>query len=111
MTENDQSHTESDDAARNRWVDEVQGALDRTGDAIRSAWDATRESRMSALESAKQAASELADVLDKGIAAAKERWAAATDQESAPPAATVADEAASEDLSDPTRGDDAPPLA
>jgi hypothetical protein len=110
MTENDQSHTESDDAARNRWVDEVQGALDRTGDAIRSAWDATRESRMSALESAKQAASELADVLDKGIAAAKERWAA-TDQESAPPAATVADEAASEDLSDPTRGDEAPPLA
>lgn len=110
MTENDQSHTEPDDAARNRWVDEVQDALDRTGDAIRSAWDATRESRMSALESAKQAASELADVLDKGIAAAKERWAA-TDQESAPPAATVADEAASEDLSDPTRSDEAPPLA
>jgi hypothetical protein len=110
MTENDQSHTESDDAARNRWVDEVQDALDRTGDAIRSAWDATRESRMSALESAKQAASELADVLDKGIAAAKERWAA-NEQETAPPAATVADEAASEDLSDPTRGDEAPPLA
>ncbi|HSK06592.1 MAG TPA: hypothetical protein VK990_03660 [Acidimicrobiia bacterium] len=62
--------------ARQRWLDEVQEALDRTGDAVRTAWEATRESRMSALESAKQAAQELGEVLDKGIAAAKERWAA-----------------------------------
>jgi hypothetical protein len=51
--------------------------MTRTGDAIRTAWEATRESRMSALESAKQAAQELGEVLDKGIAAAKERWSAA----------------------------------
>jgi hypothetical protein len=68
--------TESGEA-RQRWLEEVQEALDRTGDAIRTAWDATRESRMSALESAKQAAQELGEVLDKGMAAAKERWAAA----------------------------------
>jgi len=70
----DQS-SESGDAARNRWVDEAQEALDRTVAAVRSAWDATRESRMSALESAKQAAQELGRVLDKGVAAARDRWA------------------------------------
>lgn len=63
--------------SKQRWVSEVQEALDRTGDALRTAWEATRESRMSALESAKQAAQELGEVIDKGITAAKERWAAA----------------------------------
>ena len=77
MTDNEAptGGSESSDA-RQRWLDEVQEALDRTGDAVRTAWEATRESRMSALESAKQAAQELGEVLDKGIAAAKERWAA-----------------------------------
>ncbi len=72
--DNDQAANEGSEA-RQRWLDEVQTALDRTGDAIRTAWDSTRESRMSALESAKQAAQELGAVIDKGIAAAKERWA------------------------------------
>jgi hypothetical protein len=77
MTDNgpESKATESGES-RQRWVAEVQEALDRTGDALRTAWEATRESRMSALESAKQAATELGDVIDKGIAAAKERWAA-----------------------------------
>lgn len=75
MTENSQDRAE-EKSDRNRWVDEVQEALDRTGEAIRTAWDATRESRTSALEAAKQAVSELSDVLDQGIAAARERWAA-----------------------------------
>jgi hypothetical protein len=75
--------TESGEA-RQRWLEEVQEALDRTGDAIRTAWDATRESRMSALESAKQAAQELGEVLDKGLAAAKERWAAAEQGDAEP---------------------------
>jgi hypothetical protein len=80
MTGNTHDQTsDSSDAARNKWVEEVQEALDRTGDAIRTAWDATRESRKIALESAKQAASELSVVLDKGITAAKERWASADD--------------------------------
>jgi hypothetical protein len=75
MTENSQDRAE-ESSDRSRWIDEVQDALDRTGEAIRTAWDATRESRMSALEAAKQAASELSDVIDQGIAAARERWAA-----------------------------------
>jgi len=64
----------------------MQEALDRTGDALRGAWDATRESRMSALESAKQAATELGAAIDKGIATAKERWSAvdAANDEPAP---------------------------
>ncbi|HLF42672.1 MAG TPA: hypothetical protein VJA46_03975 [Acidimicrobiia bacterium] len=72
---NHEQASESGDAARNRWVDEAQEALDRTVAAVRSAWDATRESRMSALESAKQAAQDLGKVLDKGVAAARDRWA------------------------------------
>jgi hypothetical protein len=74
MTESESHSTESGDA-RQKWAAEVQEALDRTGEAIRAAWEATREGRMSALESARQAAQELGAVIDKGIAAAKERWA------------------------------------
>jgi hypothetical protein len=78
MTDNGaQDKTSESSESRQRWLEEVQEALDRTGDAIRTAWEATRESRMSALESAKQAAQELGEVLDKGIAAAKERWSGA----------------------------------
>jgi hypothetical protein len=73
----DENTTGGSGDARQRWVEEVQEALDRAGETFRAAWEATRESRMSALESAKQAAQELGEVLDKGIAAAKERWSAA----------------------------------
>jgi hypothetical protein len=69
------SGTEKASESRQRWFADVQAALDRTGDALRTAWDATKESRMSALESAKQAAQELGEVIDQGINAAKERWA------------------------------------
>ncbi|HEY7469221.1 MAG TPA: hypothetical protein VIC07_06805 [Acidimicrobiia bacterium] len=71
----DENTTGGSGDARQRWVEEVQEALDRAGETFRAAWEATRESRMSALESAKQAAQELGDVIDKGIAAARERWA------------------------------------
>jgi hypothetical protein len=76
MTDNG---TDKASESRQRWFADVQGALDRTGDALRTAWEATKDSRMSALESAKQAAQELGEVIDQGIAAAKERWAAASD--------------------------------
>lgn len=79
MSDSQDKSTESGDAARTRWVDDMQAALDRTGDAIRTAWDASRETRMSALESAKHAAQELGEAIDKGIAAAKDRWAADQD--------------------------------
>jgi hypothetical protein len=104
MTDNEapKGGTESSEA-RQRWLDEVQEALDRTGDAVRTAWDATRESRMSALESAKQAAQELGDVLDKGIAAAKERWAATEQAAGEPVPETPAPAEAEAPVTPPTR--------
>ncbi|MET0696555.1 MAG: hypothetical protein ABWZ58_03925 [Acidimicrobiia bacterium] len=91
MTDQGDNTTEAGESKQQRWFAEVQEALDRTGDALRTAWDATRDSRMSALESAKQAATELGEVIDQGIAAAKERWAAA-DQETDNETASVADD-------------------
>jgi hypothetical protein len=89
MTDNG---TDKASESRQRWFAEVQGALDRTGDALRTAWEATKDSRMSALESAKQAAQELGEVIDQGISAAKERWA-----ESGPATDDVAPEVPVED--------------
>jgi hypothetical protein len=87
--------TDKSSESRQRWFAEVQGALDRTSDALRTAWDATKDSRMSALESAKQAAQELGEVIDQGISAAKERWAASeTAGDTAPADVPVAEEAA-----------------
>lgn len=92
MTDNG---TDKGSESRQRWFAEVQGALDRTSDAVRTAWDATRDTRMSALESAKQAAQELGEVIDQGISAAKERWAASEPAgEPAPAEVPVEEEAA-----------------
>jgi hypothetical protein len=77
MTDQGDKTNEAGESKQQRWFAEVQEALDRTGDALRTAWEATRDSRMSALESAKQATQELGEVIDQGIAAMKERWAAA----------------------------------
>ncbi|MGH8951666.1 MAG: hypothetical protein ACRDX9_09595 [Acidimicrobiia bacterium] len=99
MTENGPNEKTSEAGeTRQRWVEEMQEALDRTGDALRGAWDATRESRMSALESAKQAATDLGAAIDKGIATAKERWSAveAGNGEPAPSETTRAETAPDE---------------
>ena len=105
MTEaNEDKMTDSGEDARRRWVGEVQEALDRTGDALRTAWGATRESRMSALESAKQAAKELGEVIDQGITAAKERWSAADLEDDTQPMASApeSEEAATEVTVEPS---------
>jgi hypothetical protein len=91
MTDNG---TDKGSESRQRWFAEVQGALDRTSDALRTAWDATKDSRMSALESAKQAAQELGEVIDQGISAAKERWAASEPAGEAAPSDTPFEEEA-----------------
>ena len=91
MTDQGDNSTDTNESKQQRWFADVQDALDRTGDALRTAWDATRDSRMAALESAKQAAQELGEVIDQGIAAAKERWAAAdqeTEEETPTPSVT-----------------------
>lgn len=61
---------------RPEWVDEAEEALERAAEAIRSAWDQTRDSRMNALGSAKQAAKQLGEAIDRGVEAAKGSWQA-----------------------------------
>lgn len=92
MTDNG---TDKASESRQRWFADVQGALDRTGDALRTAWEATKDSRMSALESAKQAAQELGEVIDQGINAAKERWAESGPADAEPPEIEVEEGAVS----------------
>ncbi len=55
----DESRSETTEESKPKWIREAQEALDRTADAVRTAWDATRETRASALEAAKQAVKEL----------------------------------------------------
>lgn len=58
------------------WKAEAEEALQKTGDSLSAAWEATREGRMNALEKAKEAAAQLGAAIDRGVAAAKERWGA-----------------------------------
>lgn len=72
-TENSSSDAEHD---RPDWMREAEDALDRIGDAIRVAWEETRDTRLNALGSAKQAAKQLGEALDRGAEAARNRWQA-----------------------------------
>lgn len=72
------------------WFDEAEDALEKAGIALRAAWDASRDSRMSALESAKKAARQLGDAIDRGVAGARERWDTASPEET--PSATAEEE-------------------
>jgi len=56
------------------WMTEADEAFKKTGDSLAAAWGATRETRMSALEKAKEAARQLGDAIDKGVEVAKENW-------------------------------------
>lgn len=66
--------TEDRDQTAKRWIDEAEEALNRTGDALRSAWDQTKDARAAALEAAREAANRLGDAIDQGIVAAKQTW-------------------------------------
>lgn len=57
-----------------QWIDEAEEALNRTGEALRNAWNETKETRMGTLESAREAASRLGKAIDEGIAAARQSW-------------------------------------
>lgn len=57
-----------------KWVEDAEEALNRTGDALRAAWEGSREGRMSALEAAREAANRLAEAIDRGAAVARETW-------------------------------------
>lgn len=77
-----------EESGKKGWMDDVQAALDRANDALNSAWNATRDTRVRALESAKQAVEELGNALDRGVTVARERWAAATEGDAEPAAGT-----------------------
>lgn len=55
------------------WVKDAEAALDDAGKALRSAWDASREARLSALAAAKQAANQLGEAIEQGVTAIKEK--------------------------------------
>ena len=57
------------------WKAEAEEAFQKTGDALSSAWDATREGRMNALQKAKEAVQQLGDAIDEGVSVAKARFA------------------------------------
>lgn len=82
-----------DDRNQRRWIDEADEALTRAGEALRAAWDQTREARMAALETAKDAAHRLGEAIDQGIEAAKQTWDSSTDEltssEGANPSGTI----------------------
>jgi hypothetical protein len=62
--------------ARSDWASDAEAALEGVGNALRQAWDASRDARLNALESAKQAAQQLGEAIDQGVTAARERWEA-----------------------------------
>ncbi|MCI0543565.1 MAG: hypothetical protein L0Z49_03845 [Actinobacteria bacterium] len=59
---------------RPEWVDDAEDALSRAGEAVRAAWEATKETRVSALDSAKTAAKQLGEAIDRGVEAARQKW-------------------------------------
>jgi hypothetical protein len=56
------------------WMDEAESALERVGDALRQAWDETRDTRLATLEAAREAASRLGDALVQDINVARDAW-------------------------------------
>lgn len=54
------------------WIKDAEEALNGVGEALRNAWDASRDSRMNALASAKKASTELGDAIERGVAAMRE---------------------------------------
>ena len=68
---------------RSDWANEAEAALEGVGDALREAWDASRESRLNALESAKKLAQQLGVAIEHGVAAGRDKWETQAASESA----------------------------
>ena len=66
--------THERDPDTKKWIDEAEEALNRTAEALKAAWEGTREARMSTLEAAKDAANRLGEAIDQGIVVAKDTW-------------------------------------
>ncbi len=75
MTDQAGSGREGDGATERRdWASEAEEALEGVGNALREAWEASRDARLNALESAKKAAQQLGEAIDQGVAAARQKW-------------------------------------
>ena len=74
---------------RSDWASEAEAALEGVGDALREAWEASRDARLNALESAKKAALQLGEAIDHGVAAAKEKWEAQGESDASADAPTT----------------------
>jgi hypothetical protein len=74
-----------------KWIDEAEEALSRTAEALRTAWNDTKEARMATLEAAKEAAARLGKAIDQGIDAARENWDSAERQGPTSAGSTEAD--------------------
>lgn len=80
MSDEHETQGTSGERERPEWVREAEDALGRATEAVRVAWEETRDSRMKALESAKQAAKQLGEAIDRGVDAARSRWQAAEEE-------------------------------
>lgn len=76
MTDTPEANSEQAEGGvdQKEWYREAEAALAKAGDALRSAWDASRDARVSALQTAKSAAQQLGDAIEKGVSGAKKRW-------------------------------------
>jgi type II secretory pathway component PulJ len=91
----DTAGEESTAPAQAGWIEDTQDALNRTIDALQTAWDTSRDSRLAALNSAKRTVDDLTAAVEEGIAAASARWAEG--QTAAPDAADDDGEASSDE--------------
>ena len=89
MTDSTQDHKdEATNTDRREWLQDAEAALARTTEALHAAWGATKDTRLSSLESAKRAAKELGEVIDRGVAVAKDRWESSRDEAGEPTSTT-----------------------
>lgn len=76
-----------------QWISDAEEALNRTGDALKTAWNETKEARMATLEAAREAASRLGRAIDEGIEAARKSWDTSQSQEPADKTSAEVDDA------------------
>jgi len=84
--------TDHENQSRKTWIEEAEEALNRTTEALKTAWDETREARMSTLEAAKEAANRLGTAIDQGIEVARQRWEPSPRDRSGAPPSEIPDE-------------------
>jgi len=72
--------TEGQDPDARKWIDEAEEALSRARDAVRAAWEGTRDARIATLEAAKKAADQLSNAIDQGIEVARGAWDSSKEQ-------------------------------